>query len=111
MKVHRSLLRPGDPWRTKEMKLASEAGRADVWIGDRSGVKWDWHHITESITDRLNRRIQMVKQMACEPRNREHQRIAMLFHCVGFDPYARTLRSESCYRLSSVCPNTSYEIR
>ena len=37
----------------------------------------------------LNSRIQMVKQMACGFRNREHFRTAIYFHCGGLDLYPR----------------------
>jgi transposase len=47
------------------------------------------HHITNSVTEGLNSKIQTVKQMACGFRNREHYRKAILFHCGGLDLYAR----------------------
>ena len=37
----------------------------------------------------LNSKIQMVKQMACGFRNREHYRTAIYFHCGGLDLYPR----------------------
>jgi transposase len=47
------------------------------------------HRITNSVTEGLNSKIQMIKQMACGFRNREHYRKAILFHCGGLDLYAR----------------------
>ena len=47
------------------------------------------HRITNAITEGLNSKIQMIKQMACGFRNREHYRKAILFHCAGLDLYAR----------------------
>lgn len=38
---YEALLGLRDPWKVKEVKLDSTAGRVDVWIEDRSGVKWD----------------------------------------------------------------------
>jgi len=46
------------------------------------------HRITNSVVEGLNSKIQMVKQMACGFRNREHYRKAILFHCGGLDLYA-----------------------
>ena len=46
------------------------------------------HPITNSVTEGLNSKIQMIKQMACGFRNREHYRKAILFHCGGLDLYA-----------------------
>lgn len=31
-----------DPWRVTKVELDSAAGRVDVWVEDRSGVKWNW---------------------------------------------------------------------
>jgi len=42
-----------------------------------------------AVTEGLNSKIQMIKQMACGFRNREHYRKAILFHCGGLDLYAR----------------------
>ena len=47
------------------------------------------HRITNAITEGLNSKIQMIKQMACGFRNREHYRKAILFHCGGLDLYAK----------------------
>jgi len=47
------------------------------------------HRITNAVTEGLNSKIQMIKQMACGFRNREHYRKAILFHCGGLDLYAR----------------------
>jgi len=48
------------------------------------------HRITNAVTEGLNSKIQMIKQMACGFRNREHYRKAILFHCGGLDLYAGT---------------------
>ena len=47
------------------------------------------HRITNAGTEGLNSKIQMVKQMACGFRNREHYRTAIYFHCGGLDLYPR----------------------
>jgi transposase len=38
--LYEALLGLSDPWRVTKVKLDSVAGRVDVWIEDRSGVKW-----------------------------------------------------------------------
>lgn len=38
---YEALLGLKDPWRVREVKLDHGAERVDVWIEDRSGVKWD----------------------------------------------------------------------
>jgi transposase len=48
------------------------------------------HHITNAVTEGINSKIQMIKQMACGYRNRTHYRKAILFHCGGLDLYAGT---------------------
>ncbi|RLB36252.1 MAG: hypothetical protein DRH12_16080 [Deltaproteobacteria bacterium] len=45
--------------------------------------------ITNAVTEGLNSKMQMIKQMACGFRNREHYRKAILFHCGGLDLYGR----------------------
>ena len=45
------------------------------------------HRITKSVAEGLNSKIQMVKQMACGFRNREHYKTAIYFHCGGLDLY------------------------
>lgn len=47
------------------------------------------HRITNAGTEGLNSKIQMIKQMACGFRNREHYRMAIYFHCGGLDLYPR----------------------
>ena len=47
------------------------------------------HRITNAVTEGLNSKIQMIKQMACGFRNRGNYRKAILFHCGGLDLYAR----------------------
>ena len=37
---YEALLGLSAPWRVTKGKLDSPAGRVDVWIEDRSGVKW-----------------------------------------------------------------------
>ena len=37
---YEALLGVSDPWRVTKVYLDSSAGRVDVWIEDRSGVKW-----------------------------------------------------------------------
>ena len=63
------------------------------------------HHITNSVTEGLNSKIQMVKQMACGFRNREHYRKAILFHCGRLDLYARSRASDFGHQLSPGYPN------
>ena len=45
------------------------------------------HRISNATAEGLNSKIQMVKEMACGFRNREHYRIAIYFHCGGLDLY------------------------
>jgi transposase len=45
------------------------------------------HRITNAVAEGLNSKIQMVKQMACGFRNRDHYKIAIYFHCGGLDLY------------------------
>jgi transposase len=45
------------------------------------------HRISNATAEGLNSKIQMVKQMACGFRNREHYRIAIYFHCGGLSLY------------------------
>ena len=47
------------------------------------------HWITNATSEGINSKIQMVKLMACGYRNREHYKIAILFHCGGLDLYPR----------------------
>ena len=47
------------------------------------------HRITHAVAEGLNSKIQMVKQMACGFRNREHYKKAIYFHCGGLDLYPR----------------------
>jgi len=45
------------------------------------------HRISNATAEGLNSKIQMVKEMACGFRNREHYRIAIYFHCGGLELY------------------------
>lgn len=45
------------------------------------------HRITNATAEGLNSKIQMVKEMACGFRNREHYKLAIYFHCGGLDLY------------------------
>jgi len=45
------------------------------------------HGITSATAKGLNSKIQMVKEMACGFRNREHYPLAIYFHCDGLDLY------------------------
>ena len=45
------------------------------------------HRISNATAEGLNSKIQMVKEMACGFRNREHYRIAIYFHCGGLKLY------------------------
>jgi transposase len=47
------------------------------------------HRITNALAEGLNSKIQMVKEMACGFRNREHYKTAIYFHCGGLDLYPR----------------------
>lgn len=45
------------------------------------------HRITNAVAEGLNSKIQMVKEMACGFRNRDHYKTAIYFHCGGLDLY------------------------
>jgi len=45
------------------------------------------HRISNATAEGLNSKIQMVKEMACGFRNREHYRTAIYFHCGGLELY------------------------
>lgn len=45
------------------------------------------HKICNATAEGLNSKIQMVKEMACGFRNREHYKMAIYFHCGGLDLY------------------------
>lgn len=45
------------------------------------------HRITNATAEGLNSKIQMVKEMACGFRNRDHYKMAIYFHCGGLDLY------------------------
>ena len=47
------------------------------------------HRITNATAEGLNNKIQMVKEIACGFRNREHYKTAIYFHCGGLDLYPR----------------------
>jgi len=49
------------------------------------------HRISNATAEGLNSKIQMVKEMACGFRNREHYKIAIYFHCGGLDLYPRAV--------------------
>jgi len=45
------------------------------------------HRISNATAEGLNSKIQMVKEMACGFRNRQHYRTAIYFHCGGLELY------------------------
>lgn len=45
------------------------------------------HRISNATAEGLNSKIQMIKEMACGFRNREHYKTAIYFHCSGLDLY------------------------
>jgi len=47
------------------------------------------HRISNATAEGLNSKIQMVKEMACGFRNREHYKTAIYFHCGGLDLYPK----------------------
>ena len=47
------------------------------------------HRVTNATAEGLNRKIRMVKEMACGFRNREDYKTAIYFHCGGLDLYPR----------------------
>ena len=47
------------------------------------------HRVTNATAEGLNSKIQMVKEMACGFRNREHYKTAIYFQCGGLDLYPR----------------------
>jgi transposase len=47
------------------------------------------HYLSNATAEGINSKIEMVKQMACGFRNREHYRTAIYFHCGGLDLYPR----------------------
>lgn len=51
------------------------------------------HHISNATAEGLNSKIQMVKEMACGFRNRDHYKLAIYFHCGGLDLYPATVKS------------------
>lgn len=53
------------------------------------------HRITNAGAEGLNSKIQMINQMACGFRNREHYRTAIDFHCGGLDLYPRQTTASS----------------
>lgn len=53
------------------------------------------HRITNAVAEGLNSKIQMVKEMACGFRNREHYKTAIYFHCGGLDLYPRLEEREA----------------
>ena len=54
------------------------------------------HRITNALAEGLNSKIQMVKEMACGFRNREHYKTAIYFHCGGLDLYPRHEQGGQC---------------
>jgi len=53
------------------------------------------HRVTNATAEGLNSKIQMVKEMACGFRNRQHYKTAIYFHCGGLDLYPRPEGSSS----------------
>jgi len=51
------------------------------------------HRITNATAEGLNSKIQMVKEMACGFRNRDHYKLAIYFHCGGLNLYPCQLAS------------------
>ena len=51
------------------------------------------HRICNATAEGLNSKIQMIKQMACGFRNRDHYKLAIYFHCGGLDLYPDTVTS------------------
>ena len=49
------------------------------------------HRISDATAEDLNSKIQVVKEMACGCRNREHYKLAIYFHCGGLDLYPTTV--------------------
>lgn len=47
------------------------------------------HRVTNATAEGINSKIQMVKEMACGFRNREHYKTAIYFHCGGLDLHPR----------------------
>lgn len=47
------------------------------------------HRISNATAEGLDSKIQMVKEMACGFRNREHYKMAIYFHCDGLNLYPR----------------------
>ena len=47
------------------------------------------HRISNATAEGLNSKVQMVKEMACGFRNRDHYKTAIYFHCGGLDMYPR----------------------
>jgi len=47
--------------------------------------------ITNATSEGINSKIQMVKEMSCGFRNREHYKTAIYFHCGGLDLYPRMM--------------------
>lgn len=45
------------------------------------------HKVTNAIGESINSKIEKMKRLACGYRNREHYRIAILFHCGGLNLY------------------------
>jgi transposase len=48
------------------------------------------HRISNATAEGLNSKIQMVKEMACGFRNRQHYKTAIYFHCGGLDLYPKS---------------------
>ncbi len=53
------------------------------------------HRITNALAEGLNSKIQMVKEMACGFRNRDHYKTAIYFHCGGLDLYPSSANTPS----------------
>jgi Transposase len=65
----------------------SSAGRRCAGRGNI--LTYFQHRVTNATAEGLNSKIQMVKEMACGFRNREHYKTAIYFHCGGLDLYPR----------------------
>lgn len=52
-------------------------------------VTYAKHKATNAISESINSKIEKVKRLACGYRNREHYRIAIMFHCGGLDLYPK----------------------
>jgi transposase len=66
--------------------------RAVAWLIKRHWrkiVTYFWHRITNAVSEGLNSKIQPIKKMAYDFRNKDHFKTAIFFHCGGLDLYPR----------------------